>query len=213
MMNKAIRIASVTFAVCLLLAFLTTSIWQPFNPEDRIRSATRPYEFNYLSWTLSALWDKVSLTGLGINHYLTFRQDRQIIQDYFGLLRETNELESEIANQYANPDVADPQDISTDLQSKLQTKQEELAKQSSLAEAVIQKQVAVTLEGLGLTSLRLPFPPVLYHGSKLPKELIVSRRDTIEQVTSLSLRADMSIGHGQPGKPGGRDYGLFRAGG
>ncbi|MDK2979853.1 MAG: hypothetical protein PWQ55_200 [Chloroflexota bacterium] len=193
MMQKAIRAANLTAALCLVLLLITTSIWQPAKPEDGVRTATRPYEFNYSAWTLDAFWDKASMAGLGLNHYLTFRQDRQIVRDYFSLLRENNDLQSEIEDLYADPDVNDPSLAAADLQAQLLTVQTELGRQSSLAETVIQKQVSATLEGLGLTSLRQPFPPVLYKNSELPKELVVSRRDAIEQVTSISLRADMSL--------------------
>ena len=193
MMQKVIRALNFTAVICLVLLLITTSIWQPVNPEDAIRPATRPYEFDYFAWTLGALWDKVSMTGLGLNHYLTFYQERQIVKEYFSLLQQNNDLEKQIEDLYADPNVANPKQESADLQLELQSKKEELKRQSSLAEAVIQNQIAVTLESLGLTNLRQPFPPVLYHTTELPKELIVSRRDVIEQVTSVSLRADMSI--------------------
>jgi hypothetical protein len=193
MLQKVIRALNFTAAVCLVLLLITTSIWQPVKPEDAIRPATRPYEFDYFAWTMSAFWDKVSMAGLGINHYLTFHQDRQIVKAYFALLQENNDLEKQIEDIYADPSMADPKQESADLQLELQSKQAELKRQSSLAETVIQNQIAVTLESLGLTSLRQPFPPVLYHSTELPKELIISRRDVIEQVTSVSLRADMSI--------------------
>ena len=192
-MQKIIRTLNFTAAFCLVLLLITTSIWQPVNPEDVIRQATRPYEFGYFAWTLGAFWDKASMTGLGINHYLNFHQDRQIIKDYFTLLQQNNELEDEIKNLYSDPSTADPQLESAELQVELQSVQEKLTHQSSLAEAVIQKQISVTLESLGLASLRQPFPPVLYHNTELPKELIVSKRDVIEQVTSVSLRADMGV--------------------
>ena len=192
-MQKIIRTLNFAAAFCLVLLLITTSIWQPVNPEDAIRQATRPYEFGYFAWTLGAFWDKASMTGLGINHYLNFHQDRQIIKDYFTLLQQNNELEDEIKNLYSDPNAADPKLESAELQVELQSIQEKLNRQSSLAEAVIQKQISVTLESLGLTSLRQPFPPVLYHNTELPKELIVSKRDVIEQVTSVSLRADMGV--------------------
>jgi hypothetical protein len=193
MIRKVIRALNFTAAICLVLLLITTNIWQPVNPTDTIRPATRPYEFGYFTWTLGAIWDKVSMAGLGINHYLTFYQDRQIVKQYLTLLRENAELQKDIEAVYSDPEVADPGLESADLQTQLGSNQEELARQSSLAEGVIQKQISMALEGLRLTHLRQPFPPVLYHTTELPKELIVSRRDVIEQVTSVSLRADISV--------------------
>ena len=193
MIQKVIRALNFTAALCLVLLLITTNIWQPVNPTDTIRPATRPYEFGYFTWTLGAFWNKVSMAGLGIDHYLTFYQDRQIVKQYFTLLRENDELQKEIEAVYSDPEITDPGLETADLQTKLASNQEELNKQSSLAEGVIQKQISMVLEAFGLTNLRQPFPPVLYHTTELPKELIVSRRDVIEQVTSISLRADISV--------------------
>jgi hypothetical protein len=193
MMQKVIRTLNFAAASCLVLLLITTSIWQPVNPEDAIRPATRPYEFDYFAWTLDALWDKVSMAGLGINHYLSFYQDRQIIKEYFTLLQDNENLKNEIEKLYSDPDVEDPKLESSAMQVELQSNQKKLDQQSSLAETVIQKQISITLDRLGLTSLRQPFPPVLYHSTELPKELIVSRRDVIEQVTSVSLQANMNL--------------------
>ncbi|BBB49456.1 hypothetical protein [Pelolinea submarina] len=193
MMQKVIRTLNFAAASCLVLLLITTSIWQPVNPEDVIRPATRPYEFDYLAWTVGAFWNKSAVASLGISHYSSFYQDRQIIKGYFTLLKDNEELKNEIEKLYTNPDVEDPKLESTAMQVELQSNQKKLDQQSSLAEAVIQKQISITLDRLGLTSLRQPFPPVLYHSTELPKELIISQRNVIEQVASVSLRADMSL--------------------
>ena len=129
MMQKVIRALNFTAVICLVLLLITTSIWQPVNPEDAIRPATRPYEFDYFAWTLGALWDKVSMTGLGLNHYLTFYQERQIVKEYFTLLQQNNDLEKQIEDLYADPNVANPKQESADLQLELQSKKEELKRQ------------------------------------------------------------------------------------
>jgi hypothetical protein len=193
MMQKVFRTLNFAAASCLVLLLITTSIWQAVNPEDVIRPATRPFEFDYLAWTVDAFWNKAAMASLGINHYSSFYQDRQIIKGYFTLLKDNEELKNEIEKLYSNPDVEDPKLESTAMQVELQSNQKKLDQQSSLAEAVIQKQISITLDRLGLTSLRQPFPPVLYHSTELPKELIISQRNVIEQVASVSLRADMSL--------------------
>jgi hypothetical protein len=193
MMPKVFRILNLAAALCLILMLVTTSIWQPISPEDAIRPATRPYEFDYSAWTVNAFWDKLSMAGLGTNHYLNYYQDRQIIKEYFTLLQKNDELESQIENIFSDPGIENPNQESAESQVKLHANQSELEQQSSLAEAVIQKQISITLDGLGLASLGQPFPPVLFHVTELPKQLVVSRRDVIDQVTSVSLRADMEV--------------------
>jgi hypothetical protein len=71
----------------------------------------------------------------------------------------------------------------------LNLRQDQLA---PLAESVLQSQVAEILAEIGLTLGGQPTPPVLYHVSPLPMNLILSRRDRIEQINAISL---------QPGTP------------
>lgn len=192
-MQKLILTLKITAAFCLSLLLITTSVWQPITSEDAIRPATRPFEFDYLSWTINAFVDKLSMSGLGFNHYLEAHQDRKIIQDYFILLSKNEELENAIEVIFADPGIENPDQESADLKIELAANQNELKKQSSLAESVIQKQISSTLNDMGLATLGQPFPPVLYHVTDLPKELIISPRDVIEQAASISLRADISL--------------------
>lgn len=183
----------VIFILCVSLLLLTTSIWQPVNPEDTIRSFTRPYEFDFVSWTINALSDKLSMSGFGFEHYLTYYQDRKILKDYFELLNMKEELENSLEELFSNPEIKNPHQESIILRKNLSITNEKLGKQSSLVEVILQGQISRSLNDLGLTLLKQPFPPVLYHVTPLPKELIVSPRDEIEQAASVSLRADMEL--------------------
>ncbi len=63
-----------------------------------------------------------------------------------------------------------------------------------MAEAVLQEQVSATLADLGLTTGGQPLPPVLFHISPLPYDLIISPRDKIEQDAAISLIPDFERG-------------------
>jgi hypothetical protein len=192
-MQKFILTFKTVFTVCLGLLLLTTSIWQPTKPEEAIRYYTRPYEFDFVSWTFNAFSDKLSMSGFGFKHYLTYYQGRRILKDYFQLLSEKENLENSLQELFTNPEILDPHRKSQFLRKNLSVTEARLKNQSSLAEVVLQDQLSRTLEDLGLTFLSQPFPPVLYHVTPLPKELIVSPRDEIEQAASVSLQADMDL--------------------
>lgn len=180
-------------SICISLLLLTTSIWQPATPEETVRLYTRPYEFDFFSWTIYALSDKLSMAGLGFDHYLNFYQERKIIQDYFKLLSEKEEIENSIETIFSDPKVENPEQETYALQKDLTTLESNYVKQSSLAEVVIQDQISRTLDEMGLTEINQPFPPVLYHVTDLPKELIISPRDKIKQSASISLQTDINL--------------------
>lgn len=192
-MRKFLTTFKFLLALSLILLLLNTSTWQPSSQEEKIRPFTRTYEFDFVSWTLDALFDKLSMAGFGFNHYLDFTQDRKIMRDYFQLLKEQEQLESSLEAVFVDPENDDPEQDAFDLQRELSVIQSDLKKQASLAEVVVQKQISMTLVDIGLADLGQPFPPILYHATNLPKELIISPRDVIEQSASISLEADMDL--------------------
>lgn len=180
-------------SLSLTLVLPTTSVWQPVLPEDAVRPFTRPFEFDYTGWTMQALFNKLSMLGAGFEHYFNYRQERKIINDYFLLVRDTQEMENELESIFSDPTIQDPKASSVNLRARLAAKQSALREQSSLAEAVIQNQVALAIRQMRLPNTGQPFPPVLYHATNLPKELVISPRESIRLAKSISLDAEMNL--------------------
>jgi len=177
----------------LILASITTSVWQPATPQDAIRPATRPYEFDYTSWILDAFINKLSMLAAGFEHYLTNDQERAIIRDYFRLVNDTLSLENALEAVYADSSIENPGRESAKIRSELEAKQAELKIISSLAEMVIQNQVATALGQMQIPKFGQPFPPVMYQVTNLPNELVISPRDVIKMEDSISLDADIKL--------------------
>jgi len=89
--------------------------------------------------------------------------------------------------------VPDPLAASADLRTELAEVSERQRGLAPLAEEVLQEQVAVVLADLGLTSGGQPIPPVLYHVTELPYNLVVSPRDHIQQDASVSLLPGLTV--------------------
>jgi hypothetical protein len=176
----------------LILLLSTTSVWQPVSEPDRIRVYTRPYEFDYFGWTLNAAWEKLSEISLGSTRHLGFLQQRKIIKDYFQTLADTQSLKNSLETLYSDPNASLKKNEAAVLEKKYLEKKNQLSKLSLLAETVIQDQLSQTLEGLGLAEFKQPFPPVFYHVTDLPKELIISPRNVIREEKSFSLLSDLS---------------------
>ncbi len=192
-MKRVLSALFLIFAVYFSLATLTTSIWQPVSEDDLIRPATRPYEFDYTSWTIDALADKIGLLGAGFEHYLSAKQERIIITDYFQLVNDAQGLEKSVEAIYSDPAIKEPKKASASIQTKLTTTRNTLKSQSSLAEMVIQNQISTAVAEQHIAGLGQPIPPVLYHVTSLPKELVISPRSVIALTESISLDADTSL--------------------
>ena len=180
-------------STCVCLIFVTTSTWVPTNQVEFLRRFTRPFEFDYFGWTLRAAGSKGALQSLGIVHHLNDNQQRKIINDYFKIQSNINQINEEIEAIYADPEITNPDEGSLQLRTKLDQLTEWQQGQAILAEAVLQDQISQVLHDMDLTELGLPFPPVLYHVTQLPRELVVSPRDAIRQEASVSLSDTITI--------------------
>ncbi len=81
----------------------------------------------------------------------------------------------------------------TSLREKLEQSYQRQRQLAPLAESVLQEQVAATLASLGLTTGGQPLPPVLFHISPLPYNLVISPRDRIEQEVVISVLPGLSV--------------------
>ncbi len=185
-------IALFTISLVSLLV-LTASIVPPSDETEQVRAYTRNQEFDYIAWTLNALGIKINQAALGLPRYMDDAQASQVVRDYLALVGEVQSLERQVAEIYANPEVADPLSVSAAVRAELEQKQAQKNQLGPLAESILQNQVASILKELGLTTGGQPMPPVLYHNTPVPMALIVSPRTAILQQNNISLQPEMSL--------------------
>jgi len=187
------RVSKLILSFIILALIITTSNWHPIVSSDNIRRYTRSFEFDYIGWELAAGWEKLLLFSIGPAHHLNNLQQRKIIGDYFRLLNSSNELQRMISEIYSDPQVSSPEEKAFQLENELDEISHLLNIQKHIAESVLQHQIGQTLEILGITDIGTPFPPILFQTTKLPKQLIISPRETIKQEKSISLRTDITL--------------------
>lgn len=160
---------------------------------DRARAFSRPYEFNYDIWTADAAWLKLRQAALGLPDYVS-RADRiAVVMESLRLTEVTLRAEGQLQLIYADPNIADKEQASAHLRAELEMLRARQSQIAPLAESVIQSQVAEILDEFGLTLGGQPTPPVLYHVTPLPMNLIMSRREKIEQIASISLQPGLPL--------------------
>jgi hypothetical protein len=192
MLNRLERLIELFFLSLLVLLLVASDSPHAGSTFDRARVFTRPYEFNFDLWTADAIWLKFQQSALNLPNYLPYGSQISATMESLRLTKSILRAEGQLQLIYSDPKITDKETqaahIRTELE-KLNARQNELA---PLAESVLQAQVADMLAEVGLTLGGQPTPPVLYHVSPLPMNLIISRRDKIEQIESISL---------QPGVP------------
>ena len=162
-------------------------------PSEAARRYTRAVEFDYVSWTLEAFSVKLDQAALGTPFYFTETARHQIVVDYLHLMDNILSSENRLIFLYSDPKVTKPAVASLALRAQLNALYDHQQQLAPLAEAVLQEQISATLADLGLTTGGQPLPPVLFHISPLPYNLVISPRDKIQQDATISLLPDLSV--------------------
>ena len=187
-----IRFELVVFALIISMLF-SGSILVISGQNAKIRLYTRALEFDYFDWTLEALGIKISQATISSPFYFDEFDQHQIVLDYMNVTDEIAQRENQLKLIFSDPGITDPFTHSQekrDYLDKLYDSQKSLA---PLAEAVLEHQIGEVLFSQGITSFGLPIPPVLFHITPLPYNIIVSPRDNIQQNDSISLVSDLPV--------------------
>lgn len=160
---------------------------------EAARRYTRSVEFDYVSWTLEALSVKLDQAALDTPFYFTETARHQIVVDYLHLMDTILSDENNLNLIYTDPKVPDPAAASANLRTELDRLYSRQRQLAPLAEAVLQEQISATLADLDLTTGGQPLPPVLFHITPLPYNLVISPRDKIQQDATISLVPDLSV--------------------
>lgn len=183
----------IAIVIIILLATQVRSEYISSEPIEKVRAFTRWDEFDYVTWTIEALWQKQLQSSLGVQSRLDAQQQRQIVFDYIRLVSELEQVQGQIAEIFADPGVTNPESTAVELLRLQKDLETQIHIQGGLAEAAIQAQISEVVGRMGLGFAGQPVPPVLYHVTPLPMALIVSPREVIRQDADISLQPDLSL--------------------
>jgi hypothetical protein len=177
----------------LLLVSLTLSTPNLSSVEARAKNFTRPIEFDYVTWDLSALLVKLEQAGVQVQNLLPVDQRQLLVLRYFELVQELEEVSFQVEQAYIDPDAANAKEVIEAGNLRLTELRTALTGLTPLAESILQTQVEAILAEQGISRLGTAIPPVLFHTTPLPMALIVSPRDKIQQEVNISLLADLGL--------------------
>jgi len=192
-MNFFQRLLDWFFPTLIFLYMLSADAPQAGDALDRARAYTRAAQFSYESWMADALWVKAQQAALGLPNYMS-REDRLVVvTEYIRVTGEILDAENRLTILFTDPNIADKNAATERVRAQLNELYARQQKIAPVAEAIVQAQVASTLNEFGLTLGGQTIPPVMYHVSPLPLNLVISPRDKIEQVSAVSLAPDLTL--------------------
>jgi hypothetical protein len=176
-----------------LAVFFTLSTPSLSTSTDKARQYTRPLEFDYISWDINAFITKIGQSGMNSWRMLSDVQQHQLVMHYIDLTKQLEVLQNKIQQVYADPSVIDPDAAARDDLAQQKALQASIVSLTPLVESILQGQVTEILVQEGIARLGSAVPPLLFHTTPLPKALIASPRDSIQQEVNISLLADLTL--------------------
>lgn len=180
-----------TLFIAVLL--LSTSSPRPGTALDRARAFTRSREFNYETWTYNAAWLKIQQSALGLPQYIERGDQIALVMESVRLTEAVLRAEDQLQLIYTDPNIKDKDGASAHIRAEIKKLTGRQRSVQPIAESVIQGQVTQILSEQGLTLFGQPTPSASYHVSPLPLNLVISRRDKIEQTNAISLEPDITL--------------------
>jgi hypothetical protein len=177
----------------VLVAFLPGSTLPLGDPVENIRRYTRQIEFEFVSWTVEALWTKVEQFSLDTASRLTEEARQEFVIEYFEDLRESQQITRQIEQIISDPNQTQKLDELDQLQELLISSKTDLASRQPIVESILQQQASFIIAELGIGFGGRIFPPLSFKFTPLPLSLIVSPRDVIQQEANIPLDAEMDL--------------------
>ncbi|MGD8622729.1 MAG: hypothetical protein PVI81_03480 [Anaerolineales bacterium] len=179
--------------IVIMVALLGGSVIAIETPQAQTRIFTRPVEFNFLNWTLSAVFSKLGQWSLGSTNYLVEPERTELVKTYLEDLGETQRLQRQLEELYGTPDKDDLEEAIQNVHAELEAIQTKVSRSRPVVETILQEDVGMLLQEMDFDIAGAPFPPVLMQFTPLPSALIVSPRDEIRQEANITLKVGLSI--------------------
>ena len=187
------RLILIIILSLVLILPISGSVVDPTDQLEGIRAFSRIYEFDYVSWTVSAVGRKLVQSSLQIDRYLSPADKKSLVLDYLALRNQTSLLEGQLTQMISDPNQENGVELEKNIREELDQNR---ARRTSLApyvEQVLQDQVNSALVELDISLGGQLVPPVLYKSEPDSYALIVSPRDEIRQAANIMLVRGLTL--------------------
>ena len=177
----------------LLVLGITNSAVVVTGNTNHFKFLTRRFEFDYFSWSATALIDKFSAISMHITDQLHPEQRQAVVSEYLQVTQQIVENEMQITTALSDPENIVSENEMDRLFNQAQVTQNYLNEIQPIAELIFQNQISETVRKLGISHSSFSFPPILFKTTPLPKQMIISPRTQIRQDASFSLIPEIDI--------------------
>ncbi len=149
---------------------------------DRVLGYAKDSLYNYVGWLLGAAIAKIGQTHADPSAFMPEAARAAFVVDYAARVGQLQSLNSQLERALSDGSA----DV-TALQAERDALAAQVARETPLAEAIIETQVAALLREEGFALFGEVFPPVSARFTALPALLVISPRDRIQRELTVNL--------------------------
>lgn len=153
--------------------------------------------FDFVGWEAGTLGAKGTQMLLPAPDYVAEPSRKSLVLNYMELVQRINQVQGEIDDLYADPQVTDPATASAAKRAELAQLREKQAAQQTTAESIVEEKTSVILNEQGFAVGGQVIPPLKFRFTPLPQMLIISPRDEIYQKDAFPLAAGLTTDRAQ----------------
>ncbi|MCE7948915.1 MAG: hypothetical protein DYG88_15950 [Chloroflexi bacterium CFX4] len=175
------RFALLCFAAAF--ALIVPADTPPANTRyDRVLGYAKDSLYNYVAWELGAIFAKLGQTHSDPTAFLSEPERAAFVVNYLARVADLQTLNSDLERALNSGT-----DDLTALIERRDALSAQIERETPLAEAIIESQVAAVLRDEGFAVLGEVFPPVSARFTALPALLVISPRDQIVREMTINL--------------------------
>jgi len=189
-----LKIKLIAIASLLLVCWLSGGCASSRDFDARLSSIVKPYRFSIAKWESVAIPREVNQWIF--SRYKKSDDEIGVVAEYFSSIERIKTLKSEIQAINAGTRQGD----SVPLEAELNRLQEQRVALENTVEKIIEGQIKETLAKQGIFNpidrhirLKIFFPPVNFELEKPPHWLVISPRDRIERMRTITLQPGISL--------------------
>jgi hypothetical protein len=113
------HISEWALTILILAILLTADVPRADNTTDSARAYTRPYEFNYVAWTVDATWLKTQQSALGLPGYVRRGDQLEAVMESVRLTETILRAENQLEIIFSDPTIPDKEKESAHIRAEL----------------------------------------------------------------------------------------------
>jgi hypothetical protein len=179
-LKRALKLA---LGILIFIFLIQRSTYPTYMTSNAVSVMVIEHKFDYVTWTIEALWDKSTYMIAGHHHFMDEQAQTAFVRAYLADVATVQQLERQLDQLFFDNPHAD----TFELDQQRRALRDDLFKRQATAEAILESQISSILIEQGFGVMGQLIPPVSMRFTQMPNLLVISPRDRIQRQIEMAL--------------------------